>query len=84
MFQDLRFALELRKRLDGYTSLESRQKQRYDQGGGDDAPVRVEVNVHDRRSRTYHQTHQGSGDNVAGDTMQGDKVVQPTDAATES
>ncbi len=70
----LKLKLDLCQLLDGYEDIKTRQrKPKGDQFidiERDDSPVTVNVNVSDRRSKTFNQ--HGDGDNVAGDKIQND------------
>jgi internalin A len=85
----LQIRVNLRQLLNGYESIEKRQRQQFKDRGVDieyrEGMHGIQVNIQqqnsDARSRTIHQ--HGEGDNVAGDLVSGDKVIREGDAATQ-
>ncbi len=72
----LRLRLNLRQLLDGYEPVEARRQRDLKERGLDieERYGDIHLNIH-QGSRATHQ--HGSGDNVAGDLVQGDKHSQP-------
>jgi internalin A len=76
----LRIKVNLRQLLDGYEPIELRQRQRLGDreiGFDDSEDSPYNISLHFNRSRTMHQ--HGKGDNVAGDRVQGNKIVGDRD-----
>ncbi|MEH1907401.1 COR domain-containing protein [Nostoc sp.] len=73
---ELKLKLDLRQLLDGYEDIGMRQRNfkgdRFVDIETDDSPLTVNVNVSDRRSKTFNQ--HGEGDNFGGDRVEGNKT----------
>jgi internalin A len=73
----LRIKVNLRQILDGYEPVELRHRRQmgdraFELEYREDSPYTVHLTFNDHRSRTNQY---GKGDNVAGDRVQGDKIV---------
>ena len=73
---ELKLKLDLRQLLDGYEDIGIRQRNlkgdRFIDIERDDSPLTVNLNVSDRRSKTFNQ--HGEGDNFGGDRVEGNKT----------